>query len=121
LPVYRRAHLSRTMMLVVALLLTAVSMSASAREFRGADTQSEAYPMVQAPRVREAAMRPSRVMREKWKDLEDRLREQAGAAGAKIAPDFDRKPFEAAMAGIYGKARRGPATVQLIDRIRKVE
>ena len=109
------------MTLVVAPLLTAVSTSASAREFRGADTQIEAYPMVQAPRVREAAMRPSRVMREKWKDLEDRLREQAGAAGAKIAPDFDRKPFEAAMAGIYGKARRGPATVQLIDRFRKVE
>ncbi len=76
---YRRAHLSRIMTLVVAPLLTAVSTSASAREFRGADTQIEAYPTVQALRFREAAM-----------------------------------------AGIYGKAR-DPAIAQLIARIRKVE
>jgi hypothetical protein len=35
--------------------------------------------------------------------------------------DFDRKPFEAAMAGLYQKAQRGPATAQLIARIRQVE
>ena len=116
---YRRAHLSRTMTLIVALLLTAVSTSASAREFRSADTQSEAYPAVQALRFPEAAMRLSRFMREK-KDLEHRLCKQAEAAGVKIVPDFDRKPFEAAMAGIYDKAR-DPAIAQLIDRIRKVE
>ena len=45
---YRRADLSRAMMLVVALLLTAVSTSVFAREFRVADTQSEDYPTVQA-------------------------------------------------------------------------
>jgi hypothetical protein len=117
--VYRRAHLSRTMTLIVALLLTAVSTSTSAREFRSADTQSEAYPAVQALRFPEAAMCLSRFMRDK-KDLEDRLCEQAEAAGVKIVPDFDRKPFEAAMAGIYDKAR-DPAIAQLIDRIRKVE
>ena len=44
---YRRADLSRAMMLVVALLLTAVSTSVFAREFRAADTQSEDYPTVQ--------------------------------------------------------------------------
>jgi TRAP-type C4-dicarboxylate transport system substrate-binding protein len=46
--VYSRADLSRTVALVVALSLTAVSTSASAREFRAADTQNENYPTVQA-------------------------------------------------------------------------
>jgi TRAP-type C4-dicarboxylate transport system substrate-binding protein len=46
--VYCRADLSRAMMLVVALLLTAVSTSVLAREFRAADAQSEDYPTVQA-------------------------------------------------------------------------
>jgi tripartite ATP-independent transporter DctP family solute receptor len=70
---------------------------------------------------REAAMRSSQFMREKWKDLEDRSRAQAKAAGVTIVSDFDRKPFEAAMAGIYAKAQRDPAAAQLIERIRKVE
>ena len=47
---YSRADLSRTVALVVALFLTAVSTSAVAREFRAADTQSEDYPTVQALR-----------------------------------------------------------------------
>jgi tripartite ATP-independent transporter DctP family solute receptor len=50
LPVYSRADLSRTVTLVVALFLTAVSTSAVAREFRAADTQNEDYPTVQALR-----------------------------------------------------------------------
>jgi tripartite ATP-independent transporter DctP family solute receptor len=70
---------------------------------------------------REAAVRSSQFMREKWKDLEDRSRQQAKAAGVTIVTDFDRKPFEAAMAGIYAKARRDPAAAELIERIRKVE
>ena len=37
-------------------------------------------------------------MREKWRDLEERSRKQAEDAGVKIITDFDRKPFEAAMA-----------------------
>ena len=45
---YRRANLSRTMMLVVALFLAAAATSAFAREFRAADTQNEEYPTVQA-------------------------------------------------------------------------
>src|SRR5258706_11053767 len=48
LPVYSRADLSRTVALVVALSLTAVSTSAAAREFRAAGTQREDYPTVQA-------------------------------------------------------------------------
>jgi tripartite ATP-independent transporter DctP family solute receptor len=70
---------------------------------------------------REAAMKSSHFMREKWRDLEDRSRAQAEAAGVTIVKDFDRKPFEAAMAGLYEKAQRDPAAAQLIDRIRKVE
>lgn len=70
---------------------------------------------------RESALRSSRFMREKWRDLEERSRKQAETAGVKIVTDFDRKPFEAAMAGLYTKAQRDPAVGQLIERIRKVQ
>ena len=70
---------------------------------------------------RDSALRSSRFMREKWKDLEDQSRKRAEAAGVTIVRDFDRKPFEAAMATIYEKAQRDPATARLIERIRKVE
>ena len=42
---YRRADLSRTFVLVVALLLAAVSTGAFAREFRIADPQNEGHPI----------------------------------------------------------------------------
>jgi len=70
---------------------------------------------------RESALRSSRFMREKWRDLEERSRKRAEAAGVRIVTDFDRKPFEAAMAGIYTKAQKDPAIAQLIERIRKVQ
>jgi tripartite ATP-independent transporter DctP family solute receptor len=70
---------------------------------------------------REAAIESSRFMRGRWKNLEARSRRQAEAAGVVIVTDFDRKPFEAAMAGIYAKAERNPAAAELIERIRKVE
>jgi len=70
---------------------------------------------------REAAQQSSRFMREKWKDLEDRSRKQAEAAGVKVVADFDRKPFEAAMVGIYAKAQKDPAIARLIERIRGVD
>jgi tripartite ATP-independent transporter DctP family solute receptor len=70
---------------------------------------------------REAAIRSSQFMRKMWKDLEERSREQAKAAGVTVVTDVDRKPFEAAMAGIYQKVQRDPAAAQLIERIRKVE
>ena len=70
---------------------------------------------------RYAAIQSSHFMREKWKDLEEQSRKQAKAAGVTIVTDFDRKPFEAAMAGIYAKAQRDPAVAELIERIRKVE
>jgi len=70
---------------------------------------------------REAALRSSRLMREKWLDLEERSRKQAEDAGVRIVTDIDRKPFEAAMAEIYAKVQRDPAMAELIERIRKVE
>ena len=70
---------------------------------------------------RETAQRSSRFMREKWRDLEERSRKQAEAAGVRIITDIDRKPFEAAMTGIYTRAQQDPAIAQLIERIRKVE
>jgi tripartite ATP-independent transporter DctP family solute receptor len=70
---------------------------------------------------REAAIQSSQFMREKWKDLEERSRRQAEGGGVTIITDFDRKPFEAAMAEIYTKAQRDPAAAELIERIRKVD
>lgn len=47
---FGRAGIQRTVVLVVALLMTAGSTGAFAREFRAADTQNEDYPTVQALR-----------------------------------------------------------------------
>ena len=69
----------------------------------------------------EEARRSSQFMRERWRDLELQSRKQAEAAGVVIVTDIDRKPFEAAMTGIYAKAQRDPASAKLIERIRKME
>jgi TRAP-type C4-dicarboxylate transport system substrate-binding protein len=70
---------------------------------------------------REEPLRFSDCMRANWRDIDERSRKQAELAGVTIVADFDRKPFEALMAGIYAKAQRDPAAAQLIERIRKVE
>jgi TRAP-type C4-dicarboxylate transport system substrate-binding protein len=70
---------------------------------------------------REAAAKSSQFMHEKWRDLEEKSRQQAEAAGVVIVKDLDRKPFEDAMAPLYEKTRRDPAAAALIERIRKVE
>jgi tripartite ATP-independent transporter DctP family solute receptor len=70
---------------------------------------------------REEALRSSQYMRERWRDLEDQSRKRAEAAGVLIVTDIDKKPFEAAMTGIYDKALRDPESAKLIERIRKVE
>ncbi|WWP79087.1 TRAP transporter substrate-binding protein [Bradyrhizobium sp. 26S5] len=70
---------------------------------------------------RDAAQRSSIYMRDKWRELEERSRKQAELAGVKVVTDFDRKPFEAAMAGIYARAERDPALSALIERIRNME
>jgi tripartite ATP-independent transporter DctP family solute receptor len=69
---------------------------------------------------REAARRSSQFMREKWRDLEEQSRKQAEDAGVVIVTDIDKKPFEAAMTGIWARAQSDPAAAQLIERIRKV-
>ena len=87
-------------------------MSQKARESRSSEDRKI---------FREAAIQSSHFMREKRKDLEERSRRQADGAGVTIITDFDRKPFEAAMTGIYAKAQRDPAAAELIERIRKVD
>jgi TRAP-type C4-dicarboxylate transport system substrate-binding protein len=140
--VYRRADLSRAMMLDVALLLTAVSTSGLAREFLAAGTRSEHYPTFQAlfhsrqlgeeketlEQTRAGAIdlnrtnvAPIGTLMPAVNVLEERSRKQAEAAGVKIITDVGRKPFGAAMAGLYARAEREPAIAQLIERIRKVE
>jgi TRAP-type C4-dicarboxylate transport system substrate-binding protein len=70
---------------------------------------------------RDAAIKSSHFMREKWRELEERSRQQAKAAGVTIVTDIDRKPFVEAMAGIYARAEADPAAAALIERIRKAE
>ena len=70
---------------------------------------------------RESALRSSRFMREKWRDLEGQSRARAETAGVTIVKDFDRRPFEEAMVTLYDKAKSDPASAQLIQRIRNVE
>jgi TRAP-type C4-dicarboxylate transport system substrate-binding protein len=69
----------------------------------------------------DASLRSNLFMREKSNDLEGRSRRQAEAAGVTVVTDFDRRPFETAMAGLYAKALRDPSTAEWIERIRKAE
>ena len=70
---------------------------------------------------REAAAASSRFMRQKWRDLAQRSRGQAEDAGITVIKDFERKPFEAAMASIHEAAWSDPAAAALIDCIRNTE
>jgi tripartite ATP-independent transporter DctP family solute receptor len=70
---------------------------------------------------REAARESNRFMREQWGALEAQSQRRAREAGVVIVSDFDRKPFEAAMADIHAKAAANPALSPLIDRIRQVQ
>ena len=71
---------------------------------------------------RDAAARSSQFMREKWTAISRSVRASRPRPQAStIVTDFDRKPFEAAMAEFYAKAQRDPAAAALIERIRKVE
>ena len=95
MPVYRRADLSRTITLVVALFLAAASTSAFAREFRAADTQNGDYPTVQVLLYQALLYMGSMVA-------------ECGGGLHQIK------------VGIYARAQRDPAAGQLIERIRKV-
>jgi TRAP-type C4-dicarboxylate transport system substrate-binding protein len=70
---------------------------------------------------RAAARESNTFMREQWTLLETQSRRQAQEAGVVIVSDFDRKPFEEAMAPVYRKAVENPAITPLIDRIRQAK
>jgi hypothetical protein len=95
--VYRRADLSRTFQVVVALSLTAATTGVFAREFRAADTQNKV--VLAMPQ-------------EAWFSLSRNQQNIFHEAG------FFQ---EAALAGIYARLHRAPAMTRLIERIRKVE
>ncbi len=70
---------------------------------------------------RDAARESSRYMRQKWQALERESEEEARAAGTQVISKFDRKPFEAAMKGVYASASRDPTIKRLIERIQQVQ
>jgi tripartite ATP-independent transporter DctP family solute receptor len=70
---------------------------------------------------REAARESGRYMREQWNTLEQRSQQEAKAAGIVVVTEFDRKPFEAAMTGVYADAEQDPALSGLIRRIRQLQ
>jgi tripartite ATP-independent transporter DctP family solute receptor len=70
---------------------------------------------------REAARESNIYMRKQWHALEEKSQAQAQQAGNVIVTQFDRKPFEEAMAGIYAKATSDPALRALVDRIRQAQ
>jgi tripartite ATP-independent transporter DctP family solute receptor len=71
---------------------------------------------------RQAARESSRFMREQWKAWEERARAQAEKAGNVVVGDFDKQPFQAAMAGVYDKALAGkPELRELVERIRQTQ
>jgi Bacterial extracellular solute-binding protein, family 7 len=135
LPVYSRAGLSRTVALVGALFLTAVSTSA-VRAFCSAATQSEEYPTVRALRFADSAIaergeqtRAGAIDRTRtsvalignfvlaknelampflFRSIEHLQKLTDGPIGNEILNSFD--PYQ-----------RDPATAEPIERIRKVE
>jgi TRAP-type C4-dicarboxylate transport system substrate-binding protein len=109
-----RAELSRTVAILVALFLTAVSTIAVAREFRAADTQSEDYPTVQALRYmgrliaeRSGDRLQIRVFHSRQLGEEKETIEQTRVG----AIDLNRTNV----------AQRDPTVAELIERIRKVD
>ena len=142
-PVYSRANLSRTAATVVALLLTAISASAVAREFRAADTRSESHAgdfnrtnvallgtfvpalnVLAIPflnRVRPvhsiADIGALRLRVQQSESMSDMIRA--------LGTDSVELPYGQVLTGLatrlIAKAQRDPAAAQLIERIRKVE
>jgi len=70
---------------------------------------------------KDSARKSSMFMRDIWNGLEERSRQDARTAGNTIVANFDRKPFENAMSGIYAKSVTDAASRQLIERIRQVQ
>jgi tripartite ATP-independent transporter DctP family solute receptor len=81
----------------------------------------ESLSPVDRDMFRDASRKSSMYMRGIWNGLEERSRQQARTAGNTIVTNFDRKPFEDAMSGIYATSVTDPDLRQLIERIRKVQ
>lgn len=126
---HRRADLSRTMKLVLALFLTAASTSVSAREFRAADTRNESYPTVPAPHDMGSLVAERTGGRHQIKVFHSR---QFGEEEQTCVETIDRNRTNVALIGPMVPAmnvpampflfheRKDPAIAQLIERIRKV-
>jgi len=70
---------------------------------------------------RDAARESNIYMRKQWNALEQESQAEAKKAGNVIVSNFDRKPFEDAMAGVYTKNITTPALRELVERIRQVQ
>jgi TRAP-type C4-dicarboxylate transport system substrate-binding protein len=104
------------MTLVVALLLTADSASAFAREFRAADARSEDYPTVEALRYMGNLVAECSGGRLQVKVFHSRRLGEVGAETVEL-------PYSQVLTGRATQliAQHVPAIAQLIKRIRKVE
>ncbi len=69
----------------------------------------------------EAARKSNRFMRKQWQALVSQSEREALASGVRVVSNFDRKPFEAAMKGVYERASRDPTVKRLIAQIQKVQ
>lgn len=107
---YSRAELSRTGAIVVAPFLRACPTSVATRAFRAEDPRSEDYTTLQASEV----LVSSRKARQ-GQSAEDRRI----FCDAAFLPD--RKPFEAATAGLQAKKQRSAVATALVERTRKAE
>jgi tripartite ATP-independent transporter DctP family solute receptor len=70
---------------------------------------------------RDAARESNKFMRNQWSALEESSRRKVQDAGNVIISNFDRKPFEDAMTGIYDRIVAEPTLKRLVDRIRQVQ
>ena len=111
LPVYSRAHLSRTVALVVAPSLTAVSTGVVARG-RAADTCGEFFNRSNVAAAPIWIFVPAVTVPAYIVPVSHRRTSATGYSSA---------GFEAAMAGIDARAHRQPPAARPIERIRKVE
>jgi TRAP-type C4-dicarboxylate transport system substrate-binding protein len=70
---------------------------------------------------REAARESARFMRRQWQEWERDSRSQAESAGNRIVSEIDKRPFEAAMNGLYDATLSDAKLRHLVDRIREVK
>jgi tripartite ATP-independent transporter DctP family solute receptor len=69
---------------------------------------------------RRAALESSRYMRTQWTLWEWNAREEARRSGIEIVARLDRRPFEAAVSGVYDRVLTDASLRRLVERIRQV-